>query len=79
MDESENGVAKGIDRYIQQISGVGIWAYLMWADTNSETRISDLSGADVILLGGQYAFAAILIKGVSVKEVAEVIRAWRGK
>lgn len=68
-----------IERYIQLIAGLLMWSWLMYADHTSGVEYAELNYAQIGILLGKYAFAAVLIKGWTGKEVAELLRAWRGK
>lgn len=74
--EGENG--RSFERWVQLAAGLAMWAFLMYSDHQSTTDIMDLSTAQVMISLGKYAFAAILIKGVTAKELADLLRAWRG-
>ena len=77
MSDDEN--YRPIERYIQMFAGIVMWGWLLYTDSKSTVDFVDLSAAQVTFVMGQYAFAAVLIKGVTAKEIAEFIRAWRGK
>lgn len=67
------------ERYIQMALGALMWAWMAWEDHHSNVALIDMSSTEVMLIAAKYAFAAILIKGITAKELLEFIRAWRGK
>lgn len=70
---------KSAEEWAQFAVGVVTWLFLMWVDSQADRALVDLSATEVSILLGKYAFAAILIKGVTVKELTELLRAWKGK
>lgn len=68
-----------VERYIQMVAGIVMWGWLLYDDHQSTTGFMDLSTAQIAFVLGKYAFAAILIKGITAKEITEFIRAWRSK
>ncbi len=76
---SDEDARFSVERLIQQLLGGAIWGWLMWTDHQSEVDLFDLSTGSLTLHFGKYAVAFILIKGVTVKEIAELLRAWKGK
>lgn len=68
-----------IERLIQQVFGGLMWAWLMFTDYKSGIELSELSNAQLMFIVGKYTVAFILIKGVTIKELTELLRAWKGK
>lgn len=70
------------ERLIQLLIGGAIWFSLMWSDHQSGIGFADLlelSTSGMALHLSKYAVAFILMKGITVKEIAELLRAWKGK
>ncbi|WP_299081667.1 hypothetical protein [uncultured Paraglaciecola sp.] len=67
------------ERYAQMLFGCGLWAYMLYTDISSDLVLADMTAQELTVKGVLYGFAAILIKGITTAEIAELIRAWRSK
>ena len=54
---------------------LGMFAVDMWRGVG----LTDVSMQQLTILGARYGLALILIKGVSMAEISDIIRAFRGK
>ena len=66
-------------RYAQMLFGFCLWGYMLFFDLSSGVELASLSPQELAVKGVFYGFAAILIKGVSVEQLTDLLRAWRGK
>ena len=68
-----------IERYLQMLFGFCLWGYMLYTDLSAGVELSELSVQQMSIMAVRYGFAAILIKGTTISEVSELIRAWKGK
>ena len=78
MTDSENE-ALSVERVIQLIAGVLMWGVLMYMDWQDSEQLSNMDAYQIGLHAAKYAVAFILIKGVSMEQVNEFVRAWKGR
>lgn len=67
------------ERYVQMFFGIVLWGYMLWSDMSSGVDFSELTTQELIIMGVRYGFAGILIYGVTIAQIVDLIRAWRGK
>lgn len=71
--------ALGVERVIQMFVGLATWGLLIYSDWQDSEQLGDMSIHQIGLHLGKYAVAFVLIKGVSMDQVNEFVRAWRGR
>ena len=67
------------ERTAQLFLGAALWIGMLVYDIGAGVELAELSSQQMITMAIRYGFAAILIKGVTVAEIADLVRAWRGK